>query len=155
MKMRQLRIVIIVICCLVIAYPWVQIGASHFINQNSIEVTTSSNLNIRNVNIALSIWGSDVVDRDIFDNNSAITIPEEYGENDWYLSYNNHHIAFRHFKTNNRSDHDYRFHFFKENDTIKCKILIEGANPVARIISLDKPIKTDVGSELGLRFKRN
>ncbi len=45
--------------------------------------------------------------------------------------------------------------FFKENDTVKCKIRIDGRNADERIVSLDKPIKTDVGSELGLRFNRD
>ena len=146
--MRQLRIVIIIVCSLVIMYPLIQIGFSHFTNQNSLEVTTSKDLNIKNVKLELSIWGTDVLGRVMYQNGSAQTIPEEYGENDWYLSYKNKHIAFRHFKTNNRADHDYKFYFYRENDTFKCKVDIEGHNPRSMILSLDKPIKTDVESEL-------
>jgi hypothetical protein len=152
--MKQLRIVIIVVCCLVMFYPLVKIGVSHFTNQNSLEITASSDINIQNVKVELSIWGSDVVDKEIFKNNTTSRIPEEYGENDWYLSYKNNHGAFRHFKTNNRADHDYDFHFYRENDIIKCRIEIDGHNPQSMIVSLDKPIKTDVGSELGLRINR-
>jgi hypothetical protein len=153
--MRQLRIVIIIVCCLVIIYPLIQIGLSHFTNQNSLEVTTSTDLNIQDIKIELSIWGSDVVDRVMYENGSIEIIPEEYGENDWYLSYKNKHTSFRHFKTNNRADHDYDFHFFEENDTVKCKINIDGHNPKSMIVLLDKSIKTDVGAELGLRIKRD
>lgn len=153
--MRQFRIVSIIVCCLVIIYPLIKIGLSHFTNQNSLEITTASDLNIQDVKIELSIGGSEVVDRVIYENKVVTTIPEEYGENDWFLSYKNNHVTFRHFKTNNRADHDYVYHFYKENDTIKCKIEIEGHNPQSMIVSLDKPIKTDVGSELGLRINRD
>ncbi len=142
-------------CCLVIIYPLIQIGLSHFTNQNTFKVTASKDINIQDVKIELSIWGTDIVDKVMFENGSSETIPEEYGENDWYLSYKNKHTAFRHFKTNNRADHNYNFHFYEENDTIKCNVEIEGYNPRSIIISLDKPIKTDVGAELGLRISRD
>ncbi len=149
--MRQHRKVIIIVCCSVIIYPFIRIGLTHFTNQNSLDVTSSKDINIQNVKIELSVWGTSIVDQVMYQNGSSLTVPEEYGENDWYLSYKNKFIAFRHFKTNKREDHNYKFHFFIEKDSIKCRVVIEGHNPKSMIVSLDKPIKTDVGSELGLR----
>jgi len=128
---------------------------AHFINKNAIEIEVDDGLKEGKIRIELSIWGTDYEDVEIFENGSAYSIPKGYGENDWYLSYDEKAFGvFRHFKTNNWHDHDYSFHFYKKNGLIKCDVNIDGPNEASHIVELNKEIKTDVGSESGLRIKR-
>lgn len=102
---------------------------AHFLNKNTISITVEEDLDIRLVEIRLNITISPIHDQLIFDGEDNYTIPKEYGENDWILIYNNEfETKFRHFKTNNWHDHHYAFHFYTDNDSIKCAVDIEGPN---------------------------
>lgn len=91
----------------------------------------------------------------ILENGSTNSIPKGYGENDWFLLYDQKtYGVFRHFKTNNWHDHHYSFVFYKKNGEILCNVKIDGPDQVDKItIRLDKQIKTDIGSEPRLRIK--
>lgn len=56
-------------------------------------------------------------------------IPNEYGENDWLIDYKGQkQCTFRHFKTNRRYTHRYKFAIFEKQDTLYCAINIRGKN---------------------------
>jgi len=129
---------------------------AHFLNKNSIDVEVIDDLNKEKIKIELSIWGTNYEDITILEKGSMNSIPKDYGENDWFLSYDRkNHGVFRHFKTNNWHDHHYSFVFYKKNGEVLCDVQIDGPDQMdKRTVRLDKEIKTDVGSESGLRIKR-
>ena len=56
-------------------------------------------------------------------------IPNEYGENDWVITYKGQQkCEFRHFKTNWRYTHKYYFGFYEKQDTLYCDVDIRGKN---------------------------
>lgn len=56
-------------------------------------------------------------------------IPNEYGENDWIITYKGQlQCLFRHFKTDRRYTHKYRFIIYEKQDTFYCDIDIRGKN---------------------------
>ena len=129
---------------------------AHFLNKNSIDIEAQNYLNEENIKIELSIWGTDFEDITIVENKTINPIPKGYGENDWFLSYDEKNYGvFRHFKTNNWHDHHYSFRFYQNKGKVLCEVQIDGPDQMdKRTIKLDKKIKTDVGSESGLRIKR-
>lgn len=63
----------------------------------------------------------------IFDQRIRSKIPNQYGENDFLVTYDNkYYYQFRQFKTNNWHQHDYNFHFKQMQNQIKLKIEIHG-----------------------------
>lgn len=69
-------------------------------------------------------------------------IPNEYGENDWIITYKGElQCKFRHFKTNRRHSHQYLFSIYEE-DTLYCDIDIRGKNNIKNTL-LFIPINED------------
>lgn len=63
------------------------------------------------------------------------TIPNEYGENDWIIIYKGQlQCMFRHFKTNSRYIHKYKFIIYEKQDTFYCDINIRGKNSMLHSI---------------------
>ena len=59
----------------------------------------------------------------------AKNIPFVYGENDWVITYKGQQqCKFRHFKTNRRYTHNYKFAIYEKQDTLYCDINIRGKN---------------------------
>jgi len=159
--MSRKRIIVIIVSILLFTglilgflIPKNTLIIAQFLNKNSIDVEDL--LNDRKVKIELSIWGTDFEDVTIVENRSINSIPKGYGENDWFLSYDDKNYGvFRHFKTNNWHDHHYSFRFYKDGGEVMCDVQIDGPDRIKKtIIKLDKKIKTDVGSDYGLRMKR-
>ena len=76
----------------------------------------------------------------VYDNGLRDKIPNKYGENDYLLTYaDEYHLLFRHFKTYRRSQHNYKFHFYQENNEIYVKVIMDGQegfkfeNPLIRM----------------------
>lgn len=71
-------------------------------------------------------------------------IPNEYGENDWIIIYKGQQqCKFRHFKTNRRNTHKYKFVFYEKQDTLYCDIDIRGKNSMKHTFhftAIDKAI---------------
>jgi hypothetical protein len=66
-------------------------------------------------------------------------IPYIYGENDWYLTYDDTLcLKFRHFKTNKNDSHNYNFKFSKEGKDIFCYINIKGETNMSSKIKFIK-----------------
>jgi len=120
-------------------------GIAHFVNQNSIEVSTDEKLNIELIKIELSISGTDYNNVEIFNKASEFKIPKGYGENDWNLSYDGKYFeTFRHFKTNNWHDHNYSFHFYQNENEIKCDVKIDGPDEMTLTIDLNNREKVEI-----------
>jgi hypothetical protein len=65
----------------------------------------------------------------IFEKGLKSIVPNEYGENDWLISYKDSlFVEFRHFKTNRNSNHKYNCRFYKKQNTLYCDIDIIGSN---------------------------
>lgn len=146
MNMKRLKVLAITALVFVILYPIAKFfippnlhGIAHVVNKNSIVVTSSKDIDQEEVIIELSILTSEIDKELIYENNSAHGIPKEYGENDWYVSYKGKQTRFRHFKTNNWHDHDYRFHFFKVAGKVKCMVDIQGPDARKFVFTMEKP----------------
>ena len=123
-------------------------GIAHFVNQNSIEVSTDEKLNIELIKIELSISGTDYNNVEIFNKNTEYKIPKGYGENDWNLSYDGKYFkTFRHFKTNNWHDHNYLFNFYQNENGIKCDVKIDGPDKMTLSVDLNYKEKAEIGIE--------
>ena len=66
-------------------------------------------------------------------------ISNEYGENDFLITYDEkYYLQFRHFKTNRSHQHEYSFHFFENNDKIFVNIKIVGRDAVYSMMEMKK-----------------
>jgi hypothetical protein len=95
-----------------------------FWNINKVEVNTIAPLSADKVKIR---WQNGNQDITVFDGKPTNSIPNEYGENDFGLSYDNsHELQFRQFKFNRHHQHSYSFMFFKKGDSIMVYTEIVG-----------------------------
>lgn len=87
-----------------------------------------------NLKIELSVMNkSGIV---IYNKSKKITqIPDEYGENDWKLEYNDSLCCkIRHFKTNANNTHSYSFTIRKVGNNLLCDIAIRGEDELIKTI---------------------
>lgn len=110
-------------------------------NANTIKVTTKPPLQTEKVTVKFGCPGITInrkTDKDLFTNSNFATtffngkkaedLPNEYGENDFLITYaDSLYVAFRHYKLNRRDQHDYEFDFNLQNDTVYLKTNIKGA----------------------------
>ncbi len=84
---------------------------------NDIEIYLSAGIPLRYNKNPTLIYKDDV----------CYDIPNEYGENDWLVIYKGQEkCIFRHFKTNRRHTHKYKFVFYEKHDTLFCAIDFHG-----------------------------
>lgn len=72
--------------------------------------------------------------RSIFDGETLVNIRPEYGENDFYIIYDDYYaLAFRQFKTNRNYLHDYQFTVWQENNVLEpmVRVDIQGTNDMS------------------------
>ena len=105
-------------------------------NSNSVNVTTESPLIVDKVKIEFGIIINKInrsTDNDLFKGQEKYTILfdgklkdkmiNDYGENDFLITYDNkYYFSFRQFKYNRRHQHDYNFHFYQKDG----KIFVQG-----------------------------
>ena len=97
-------------------------------NRNKLTVDFG-NLNPNDFEIQLSLLLSNHSPVIIYKDGVYYDIPNEYGENDWVIYYKGEkQCVFRHFKTNWRYTHRYKFAIFEKQDTLRCAIDIRGKN---------------------------
>jgi hypothetical protein len=108
-----------------------------FWDANYVTVTADTPLTTDNIKIKFGVSLNGCIRRHlglsdcrytvVYDNGLRDKIPNEYGENDYLLTYaDEYHLPFRHFKTYRRSQHNYKFHFSQENNEIYAKVIIDG-----------------------------
>ena len=100
-------------------------------NRNKLTVDFG-NLNPNDFEIQIGLLISDTYHSPviIYKDGVYYDIPNEYGENDWLIDYKGQkQCTFRHFKTNRRYTHRYKFAIFEKQDTLYCAINIRGKNP--------------------------
>jgi hypothetical protein len=121
-------------------------------NTNSVNVTAALPLDVKKVKIEFGISVNTinrVNDSDLFRNRSKYTvlfdgesknkIQNEYGENDFLLTYDNkYYISFRQFKFNRRNQHDYSFYFFQKDNKPFVSVKISGKDGMEFIRPLNK-----------------
>lgn len=109
-------------------------------NANSVFVTTEDSLTEEKVKIEFGVSVNTINrknDLDLFSNRSKyivlydgeVTEPmfNEYGENDFLLTYDDQcYLSFRQFKFNRRHQHNYHFHFYEKGDTVFAQVDISG-----------------------------
>ena len=99
-------------------------------NRNKLTVDFG-NLNPNDFEIQIGLLISDTYHSPviIYKDGVYYDIPNEYGENDWLIDYKGQkQCTFRHFKTNRRYTHRYKFAIFEKQDTLYCAIDIRGKN---------------------------
>ena len=99
-------------------------------NRNKLTVDFG-NLNPNDFEIQIGLLISDTYHSPviIYKDGVYYDIPNEYGENDWLIDYKGQkQCTFRHFKTNRRNTHRYKFAIFEKQDTLYCAIDIRGKN---------------------------
>lgn len=75
----------------------------------------------------------------IFDGKVINKIPNEYGENDFLIIYDDaYYFSFRHFKLNRRHQNDYNFILKKEKENIFIDIEIKGKSPMNSVRQMKK-----------------
>lgn len=111
-----------------------------FWNANSINITTEAPLEANKVKIEFGISVNTinrVTDSDLFKNRGKYIVlfdggPKEemindYGENDFLITYDNkYYFSFRQFKFNRRHQHDYNFYFRKMDNRVFVNVDING-----------------------------
>lgn len=119
-----------------------KINKDHYViwNANSVSVTTDQPLNSDKVKIEFGISVNTIsrsTDEDLFRRREKYTVLydaktkddmiNDYGENDFLITYDNkYYFSFRQFKFNRSHQHDYSFHFFQKDDKIFIGADIEG-----------------------------
>ena len=77
----------------------------------------------------------------IYDGGPKNKIINEYGENDFLLTYDNrYYYSFRHFKLNRRHQHDYHFDLYQIGNEIFVTVNVFGENPMEfdrQLINMD------------------
>ena len=103
------------------------VGISSCCKKNILNVDYGK-LNPNDFEISLSIF-PEFRDKKIYQAGVYHDIPNEYGENDWVITYKGQQkCQFRHFKKNRRYTHKYKFVFYENQDTLYCDIDIRGKN---------------------------
>ncbi|EMM4086231.1 hypothetical protein WAC87_004262 [Shigella flexneri] len=113
-------------------------------NSNNINVDVKDSISKEKIKIEFGISVNTInretdaelfADRDkyivLFDGNLKNKMINEYGENDFLITYDERcYLSFRQFKTNRRHQHDYYFDFFNNNGDIFVTVEIKGENPL-------------------------
>jgi hypothetical protein len=109
-------------------------------SSNSINVTAENPVKKEKVKIEFGISVNTinrVNDSDLFRNRSKYIVlfdgeekdemVNEYGENDFLVTYDNkYYISFRQFKFNQNNKHDYSFHLFQKDNRLYISVKISG-----------------------------
>ena len=75
---------------------------------------------------------------EIYDGKSQFTIPDGYGENEWFFTYEDSLQGyFRHMKTNRNDQHRYNFTFHQVNGKFFVDIDIKGISPLSERVELN------------------
>tara|TARA_Y100001954_G_C15405004_1_gene404584 strand:+ start:62 stop:520 length:459 start_codon:yes stop_codon:yes gene_type:complete len=120
------------------------IGFINNINVEAIDPLTTMNVEVKYGNVSFSdtdkiIYENLSKGKLVFNGIYSTWIPYNYGENDFLITYDDKYYGFfRHFKHNIFETHSYSLELFQNNDTIKCKVLIEGPDKMERIIKMKK-----------------
>lgn len=139
MKKRCFLIPIILLVSIYILISWNKTFLLLW-NANAIAVTTKSPLQTKKVKIKFGCPATSInrkTDKELFTNSyftttffngkKAENLPNEYGENDFLITYaDSLYFAFRHYKLNRRDQHDYEFDFSLQKDTVFVKTNIKG-----------------------------
>lgn len=118
---------------------------------NNIYVSTRNNIDKDKVKIEFGISVNTInretdaelfVDRAkytvLFDGNLKNRMINEYGENDFLITYDDRcYLSFRQFKTNHRHQHDYYFDLFNTNGNVFVTVEIKGEKPLKFTRSLN------------------
>ncbi|QJU26473.1 hypothetical protein [Escherichia coli] len=118
---------------------------------NNIYVSTKNNIDKDKVKIEFGISVNTInretdaelfADRDkytvLFDGSLKSKMINEYGENDFLITYDDRcYLSFRQFKTNRRHQHDYYFYFFNKDGNVFVTVEIKGENPLKFTRSLN------------------
>jgi hypothetical protein len=140
--MTKRKAILIIIALTIIASPFLLLKLNKNIlllwNVNHIYVTADEPLNKEKVKIAFGV-GAKRYNEDfytyrnnytIFYNGTLINkLMNYYGENDFLITYDDkYYMTFRHFKSNRRHQHDYHFHFIRQQNKINVTVDINGIN---------------------------
>jgi hypothetical protein len=139
---RQKIVIVLSILTLISVWGLFYINRHYYIiwNANTTEVKTDKKLDPNKIKIYFGI-SVNTINRSndefvfknmgkyltIYDGNEKNKIFNEYGENDFLVTYDDKfYLTFRHFKLHHRSQHNYNFNFKKRKKSVILEVNIEG-----------------------------
>ena len=103
--------------------------------ESSLKLNCVSPLKKEDFNIELQVLGNQQPITTVFDGKNQQKIANEYGENDWHISWKDSlFVNFRHFKTNRNDKNEYEFNFYKKNNLICVDVTIKGINSLHKTL---------------------
>lgn len=146
MQRQNLKYVILVAIAILGYFLLQKINANYYAlwNANSLNVTATQPLSTDKVKIefgmnANTINRSSDLDlfmnrekyRILFEGKNKETLLNEYGENDFLVTYDNkYYFSFRYFKFYRHLQHQYLFHFYQKDSAVFLKVDIVGSDPM-------------------------
>jgi len=140
--LKQKKLIIIVAFLILSIFYFLKLNKDFLLlwNVNEVNVITENTLTKEKVKIEFGISANTINrknDLELFNNRSKYAviyngeeynkIHNDYGENDFLITYNHKfYISFRHFKFNRRHQHNYHFKFYEKLNDIFIKVDIKG-----------------------------
>lgn len=107
----------------------IRVSADKPLTQDKVKIEYGMSANSYNRSDLGSVPNRDKYSVLVFDGEVKNEIPNEYGENDFLITYDEkYYLTFRHFKTNWKHQHDYNFHFYFKNDKLFVRANIKGVD---------------------------
>ena len=121
----------------IISYTIISLFCGLCTNKNNrINVSFSNAINSKKVIIKMEVLASIPI-VEIYNGQQQFEVPNGYGENEWYFTYDDSLSGYlRHIKTNRNHKHNYYFNFYKVNNKFFVAIKIEGISDVVTKIEL-------------------
>jgi len=124
------------IACIILSLITCILFNSCLNKKNSIEINFSNEIDKENVVIKMEVLASIPI-KEIYKEQKKFDIPNGYGENEWYFTYNDTLQGYsRHIKTNRNDKHTYVFNFYREAEKYFVDVNIKGVSPLQEKIEL-------------------
>ena len=105
--------------------------------RNSLKIEVKDMI-ANDIEVRMEVLGSCPM-TEIYKHERESSIPNGYGENEWYFIYQDSMQGYmRHVKINRNDKHDYSFLFHAEDEKILVDVTITGASPIKQQIELKK-----------------
>lgn len=104
---------------------------------NNFKLNINKGIENHDIKIKMKVLGSIPITQ-IYEGKNQFTIPNGYGENEWYFFYTDSLQGYlRHIKTNQNDQYSYEFSFFKANGKYFVDVNIKGNEPIKKRIELN------------------
>lgn len=103
---------------------------------NKLKLLFAKDIQKQDIKIRMEVLGG-VPGTEIFNGQTKYSIPNGYGENEWYFSCHERLKGYlRHIKTNANDSHEYNFSFYKNKEKVFVDVDIKGDSPLKATVEL-------------------